>query len=140
MQEVQTSVNYTPETRLQTIEAVGTSSRKIIEGRQTTGRYLSWCTASWERNVSVSSEHPDSWYVSQPLSITDSTGKMMYSTQDWGVKVPVAWTYQITATWPWKDVAWFQFYLEIRAGNNVIISASNSTDIFTASVDLGNLI
>ena len=47
VQEVQTWVGITNETTLETIEAIGTSSFKIVEGRQTKGgRYASGCVAS----------------------------------------------------------------------------------------------
>jgi hypothetical protein len=97
-QEVQTGIWITQETTLETIEAVGTSSFKIREWRQTTPRYLSWCKASgdvtWHRSSGESKQWPDT--KSTDTAITDNFWKQEYKMIDWWVAVPVAWTYEIT--------------------------------------------
>lgn len=104
MQEVQTGVWITNETTLETIEAIGTSSFKIREWRQTTARYVSGCKASGSVSWYYSSwgGTRDSWEVkSSNTTISEISGKQEFIIRDWGIRVPVAWTYEITFTWNW---------------------------------------
>ena len=51
LQEVQTAVDITPENTLETIEAIWTSSRKIIIGRQTRWIVQWWSWLSMQNSV-----------------------------------------------------------------------------------------
>jgi hypothetical protein len=104
VQEVQTSTTPIVENTLETIEAIGTSSRKIIENRQTRwGHYASKCSASW----TVKWYYDNQWgrqseeIESDNLTISESTGKQSFELRDLWIRVPQAWTYQITLTWSW---------------------------------------
>lgn len=102
VQEVQTWVGITNETTLETIEAIGTSSFKIIEGRQTKGEhYVSGCIA--DGNVKYTyheGEERDSGEVmSTDTAILESLGKREFSIRNWGIRVPAAGTYSIQLTW-----------------------------------------
>ena len=104
VQEVQTSVERPVETTLETIEAIGTSSFKIIEWRQTRGwHYASKCTASG----TVSWYYSNQWdrdseeIQSSNMAISENVGKQDYEIRSLGVRVPQAWTYQVTIRWSW---------------------------------------
>ena len=101
VQEVQTWVGITNETTLETIEAIGTSSFKIVEGRQTKGgRYASGCVASgnvywtykspWSRDSGV--------LKSTDTTISSSYGKQDFTISNWGIRVPMHGTYSIDLT------------------------------------------
>ena len=103
LQEVQTWVWITNETTLETIEAIGTSSFKIREWRQTTARYVNKCV--WSGNVTW---HWETWddrqseeVMSINTAISSQNANQEYSIRNWWIRVPVAWTYQITFTWTW---------------------------------------
>lgn len=101
VQEVQTWVWITNETTLETIEAVGTSSFKIVEWRQTKwGRYVSRC--KWSGSVSWTYQSPASkvWpEVSWTFTLTDSYGKAPFIIRNGGIRIPQQWTYEITVYW-----------------------------------------
>lgn len=101
VQEVQTWVWITNETTLETIEAIGTSSFKIREWRQTTWHYSSWCTATGQVYFNYQSwGSRDSWEIkSWNTTITSMTWKQEFVMSNGWVRVPVAWTYEITLTW-----------------------------------------
>lgn len=104
-QEVQTSVWLQTETTLETIQAIGTSSVKIREGRQTTGRYIWGCVASgscgwyyheWE------TERDSEEILSTNIAVDSYFWKAEYAIRDYGVRVPCVWTYEITLhRWGW---------------------------------------
>ena len=112
MQEVQTWIEIYDESTLDTIEAVGTSSRKIIEWRQTRGgHYVSNCEATgnvqWFYREGITDR--DSYYLkSQDLEITSQTGNTEFIMQNGCVRIPQAWTYQCTLYWGsgWSDFSW----------------------------------
>lgn len=101
VQEVQTSVSIPQENTLETIQAIGTSSVKIIEWRQTRGwHYIS--------AASVSGSWPwyyDSWWSRQSpmiqwsMSAGSATGKMIFNVSWNKIRIPIAWTYQLTLYW-----------------------------------------
>ena len=102
VQEVQTSITQTQETTLETIQAIGTSSFKIVEWRQTKGwHYVGWGkTTGWQYNYGASTT------VTSPItqiSITlDSEyWKYNYSIVNGWIRVPIAWTYEIEISWYW---------------------------------------
>lgn len=102
VQEVQTAVTIPQETTLDTIQAIGTSSVKIREWRQTTWHYTSGVTASWSISWSWDPWNPrDSWKLSPNLTIGSSYWKMEYAKKMGSIRVPVAWSYQITLSWSW---------------------------------------
>lgn len=99
VQEVQTSVAIPQENTLETIEAIGTSSFKIVEWRQTRGWHYSssavvsgsaswtYFSSSWERQSPK--EKASMW-------LSSATWKASYLVRVWSVRVPTAWTYQLT--------------------------------------------
>ena len=118
VQEVQTWVGITNETTLETIEAIGTSSFKIREWRQTTWHYSSWCTATGnvDRYYSESWGTRDSGEVlSTDTAITSMSGKQEFVMKDGGIRVPSAWTYEIklyrswgaSTTWATVIIKWW---------------------------------
>lgn len=146
VQEVQTGIWIYNETTLETIEAVGTSSRKIIEWRQTVGwHYASRCTAQWKANRSYTSW----WSRSSPtlqakLSITSTQWKKRFSAVDWGICVPEAWTYELTITWIGSNTTYgitiSVYKWDDTSGKRVFIASDNTNyDPITKSVlvDLG---
>ena len=129
VQEVQTGIWITNETTLETIEAIGTSSFKIREWRQTTARYVSGCISSCSIYWSWDPGNPrDSWELHGNLSISSSSGKQEYLVKNGSIRVPVAWTYQITLTWSWWSSIsnatvilkwwWNQLYTKTFNSNN----------------------
>lgn len=106
VQEVQTWVWITNETTLETIEAIGTSSFKIIEWRQTKGQhYVSYFQGTTGAAWSYTNQWSrDSWMIKGSISLTDMTWQKEYMMRDGWVVVPTAWTYHITLTgnnaWP----------------------------------------
>lgn len=102
VQEVQTWVTRPRETTLETIEAVGTSSVKIREWRQTTWHYVNGCLATWNVrwHYSKSEWVRDSGeIISTDTTITSNNWNQEFTIRDGWVRVPVAWTYQITLYW-----------------------------------------
>jgi len=110
VQQVQTDVNITPENTLETIEAIWTSSRKIIIGRQTRERiyWESWATLSFASNTisATSWDYYDN--LDGTATLTDVVWDLAYTL--WGnwVRIPLQWNYQLTintahwsTTWAW---------------------------------------
>lgn len=140
VQEVQTWVWITNETTLETIEAVGTSSFKIIEGRQTKGgHYVSECEGTggvtWHY-VSPNTTSPE--IKSTDLTITTNTWKREFVIRNWGIRVPAQWSYQITITWgsSWNSNG----TMILKVGGKevyrkLLYSATSTTDTFV--VDAG---
>ena len=142
VQEVQTSVERPVETTLETIEAIGTSSIKIIEGRQTRGwHYASGCnasgTVSWYYQSGDERQSPE--IESANMAINSSTGKQTYEIRELGVRVPQAWTYQITLKWTgWTSTSYATMIL--ICGGNVVYTkehTSNQTETVVLLVDMG---
>ena len=101
LQEVQTWVWITNETTLETIEAVGTSSFKIREWRQTTPRYVNNCEWKWKAAWYYSNQwdRQSEEVLSTDTEILSQNWNQDYIIRDGWIRVPVAWTYQITFTW-----------------------------------------
>ena len=142
VQEVQTSVERPVETTLETIEAIGTSSIKIIEGRQTRGwHYASKCTASWKVSwyYSNQGERQSEEVESQDMVISDNIGKQDYEIRELWVRVPQAWTYQITLTWSgWSSTS--NATMILKCGWNVVYTqehTSSQTETVVLVVDMG---
>lgn len=102
LQEVQTATTNRTESTLETIEAVGTSSRKIIEWRQTIGWHsISKCVASgnvgwqykwdWNRN--------SDYLESSNLAVSSSTWPIEFTTKSHAIRLPVQWSYECEMTW-----------------------------------------
>ena len=130
MQEVQTWIEIYDESTLDTIEAVGTSSRKIIEWRQTRGgHYVSRCEATG--NVQWYWKEWDdrnSYYIkSQDLDITSQNGNVEFIMQNGNIRLPQAWTYQCTLYWGsgWPGIEW-TIYI-IVWGTTVYTNSFNNT-------------
>lgn len=102
LQEVQTSIANTTESTLETIEAVGTSSRKIIEWRQTIWWHsVSSCIATgnvfWRYNWDWNRE---SWYIeSEDLEITSNYWPIDFVNIWSAIRLPMAWSYECELTW-----------------------------------------
>lgn len=110
VQEVQTWVWITNETTLETIEAVGTSSFKIKEWRQTTARYLSECTGTALVTWSGSGQSP---LIKWTVTLDNSYWKSEFIQTNWGIRIPKAWTYQLTFTWQVGGVSYdSNFYIK----------------------------
>lgn len=142
VQEVQTSVERPVESTLETIEAIGTSSIKIIEGRQTRGwHYASKCTASgkvtW--NYSNQGDRQSEDIESQDMAISENLGKQDYEIRELWVRVPQAWTYQITLTWSgWSST--FNCTMILICWGKVVytkVHTSNQTETVVLLADMG---
>ena len=140
VQEVQTAVTQPQETTLETIQAIGTSSVKIREWRQTTARYTSNCISAgsiaWTWNVWDSRSY---WPVSSNLSIWSMEGKQEFVGKNWWIRVPVAWTYQITLYWSGGSSLFDATIILKCWGNEVYTNTfnSNQSETVTMNVDLG---
>ena len=103
VQKVQTWVWITNETTLETIEAIGTSSFKIREWRQTTARYVNKC--EWNGKVTwywqTWDERQSEEVISTDTAIDSQNWNQEFIIDSGWIRVPVAWTYQITFTWSW---------------------------------------
>ena len=102
VQEVQTSVWYTNQTTLETIEAVGTSSRKIIEGRQTIGwRGISTWEATWNVywEYKWDGQRSSDYIESEDLEVASSSWPIEFVMRWNAVRLPVAWGYECELTW-----------------------------------------
>lgn len=102
VQETQTGIGITQLTTLETIEAIGTSSFKIREWRQTTDRFTRGCAATGN----VSGYLPNAWTTpeikSSNLTITEQMGKQWFSIKNGGICVPMAGSYQLMLhRWWW---------------------------------------
>jgi hypothetical protein len=117
MQEVQTWIEIYDESTLETIEAVGTSSRKIIEWRQTRWRHISsGCVATGNVSRYYDSMWPsESGYVaSQDMAVSSQTWWVEYIIQDGWVRIPLGWTYQCTLTrWWWSTYHEMTIYIKV---------------------------
>ena len=110
MQEVQTWVWVYELTTIETIEAVGTSSPKIIEGRQTKWwHYISECTATWQVKFYWKTWDPrqTSKEQSTDFEVISTTGKMEFVTVNNWIRLPAAWSYEATLYWGWRWAAIF---------------------------------
>lgn len=129
VQEVQSSVLSTNESTLETIEAVGTSSRKIIEWRQTIwGHKISTCAAtgnvSWEY---IWDWNRDSGYLeSNDLEITSSTWPIEFVMKWNAIRLPVSWSYECELTWwIWATQRTGTIYIKVWS-NTVYTNMINS--------------
>lgn len=143
VQEVQVWVGITNETTLETIEAVGTSSVKIREWRQTTPRFSSWCKATWQvtwQYTSSIGERDSGLVKSNDTEILENNGNAEYIIRDGGIRVPHAWTYSITVYW---GAAWNYLHtLIIKWADKIIYQKtaptwSSWTETAVASANLG---
>lgn len=103
IQEVQTPVNPVNETTLETIEAIGTSSRKIIEWRQTRWWHsISICEATgnveWRYESGVS-WNPSDYIESENLTISNITWNIEFSMSGSAIRLPVQWGYVCDIEW-----------------------------------------
>lgn len=141
VQEVQTSVERPVESTLETIEAIGTSSIKIIEGRQTRGwHYASSCNASWKVTWYYSNQWDDhsEEIESDDMVINTNRWKQDYAVRNLWLRVPQAWTYQITLTRTWWSSTGNNTMI-LKAWGKVIYTkehTSNQTETVTVVVDM----
>lgn len=85
VQEVQTGVGIVNETTLETIEAIGTSSFKIVEGRQTRGNHYSiGCEATGTATWLLDEDDRDTGEVlCQNLTMTSQYGKQEFTMKNY---------------------------------------------------------
>lgn len=104
VQEVQTWIGIYNESTLETIEAIWTSSFKIVEWRQTTWwHYTSNVKAQWSVTwMYYSWDSRDSGLIqSTNMIINSQSGKTTFSISDNWLRVPIAWSYRITLYRDW---------------------------------------
>ena len=147
VQEVQKGVWVYNETTLETIEAVGTSSRKIIEWRQT--RWEHYVISCKWTGANPSRQHHEWWphqspLVKWPITISSMEWKQEFIVSEWGIRVPSWWTYQITAErWWWVYDHWSTTFYIIKwtqSTDEVLFQqTSNNREKITSTitVDLG---
>jgi hypothetical protein len=146
VQEVQKGVWVYNETTLETIEAVGTSSRKIIEWRQTRWEHYviscewTWWAANWTYNSWDPRQSPK---VNWPITLSSMEGKQEFTVTSWSVRVPTGWTYRITVERWWGVsgsysttfyiIKWTQSTDEVlfhqTSGNRVKITTTITVDL-----------
>lgn len=125
VQEVQTWVGITNENTLETIEAIGTSSFKIKEWRQTTARYTvgrsGTCRPS---SFQYRQGETDRWSEEQESSYiveTETWGNQDFQIKDAGVRVPTAWTYECHIYWGANGVN-NKYIIKVKVGKTVYYS------------------
>lgn len=128
VQEVQTDVVKRTETTLETIEAIWTSSRKIIIDRQTRQRYY------WASGITYSQTIPYDSY--SPWTTSDMSGTVTLSNKIWGMdylkidntaRIPIQWNYSITVTpQPWWVAGTFK--TKLRVNDDVVMEITRSTN------------
>lgn len=100
IQKVQTDVTTTPENTLETIEAIWTSSRKIIIWRQTRERIYGESGATLNfTSISIQAHSGDIFEnMDGTATVTDVVWDLAYTL--WGnwVRIPLQWNYQLTIT------------------------------------------
>lgn len=132
VQEVQTGIWITNETTLETIQAIGTSSVKIVEWRQTRwGRYYYSCEADWQDSQAAPATEVT------PISITSSYGNTEFKEVDDGIRIPQAWWYEITMRCKgWNIGSWINIKHSLRANGTEIfsITTTNNNDTKTDTV------
>lgn len=141
VQEVQKSIEIYNETTLDTIEAIGTSSRKIIEWRQTRGwHYVSWAVATgWVSWTYHSWDARQSDVIQWWMTLSSTSWKMEMDIFDWWLRVPQAWTYSINIYWQWWSTT-MATTIYVYAGGKLIYTEthnSNTNDTVTVIADLG---
>ena len=103
VQEVQTEVVKRQENTLETIESIWTSSRKIIIDRQTRHVYKhSWVSMNTKFDT-FGSVDPAPWTIIPPIidvTTYDAQGEIEYKLIDGKLRIPVAWQYQVTISYP----------------------------------------
>lgn len=144
VQEVQTPVEATPINTLETIEAIWTSSRKIIIWRQTRDRPYGeskiTLTLSLEPDLTPREETDD--LRGDPV-ISDEAWEFTY-TQIWDwIRIPLGGTYRLTVTTPsYRNNSSWSVYptVKVRAWSRVIYKYYNeehSIHTETVIVSLG---
>ena len=130
VQEVQTPVETTPINTLETIEAIWTSSRKIIIWRQTRDRLY------WESGVTLSYYVPTvtvDWYTETEWEATllDEVWELSYNKNWEWVRIPIEWTYQLTIDcfrWSQNPSGTIIATTRVLADNKQIYSYDNSAN------------
>lgn len=121
IQNVQTAVNISAPTTLETIESIGTSSIKIREGRQTTVRTISYAS------VSVNTDNVYIWpyetlsNIEWLFSNLINDGRENYNIWPNYLRIPTAWSYELTIT-PFVWSNGLKVTTELLMDGNVIYS------------------
>ena len=147
VQEVQTGVWITNETTLETIQAIGTSSFKIVEWRQTKGgHYVGWCKCSMVVRRSYEewvTDRQSPLVIGKNVTIDSWEWNAEYKVINDGIRVPVSWTYEISGT---AKAGWSEYsgttYLKVGtcAWDTTIYSLhgnSTKTEDFTIRANIG---
>ena len=138
VQEVQTWVGITNETTLETIQAVGTSSVKIVEGRQTTwGHHVSRCIASWNIhwNRNTGDNRDSGILYSEDMRIDEDFGTSGFSMRDGGVRVPTEWSYQIDIE-RGGGASQFDATFILKWGGRILYSKSSGQQYYSENITI----
>lgn len=140
LQEVQTAVEVTPENTLETIEAIWTSSRKIIIWRQTRQKIYgeSWATLTF---VAPTISYQPAWFypnLEWTWTVSNEVWELAYSQQwDW-MRLPLQSSYSLTittakwrSTWYWPVVATTRVKL---AGETIYSYDSSSNSDYSETI------
>jgi len=146
LQEVQTWVWIYNESTLETIEAIGTSSFKIVEWRQTKGgHYISSATGEWMAIWDYVDTWPRQWpmVVSTDMTITSSSWQASFAVANNWLRVPRAWTYEVTVDrrgWS-STYSGVMYAIRGTTENDEILYtksfSANYSEVITFNVDLG---
>ena len=133
VQEVQTGIWITNETTLETIQAIGTSSVKIREWRQTTWHFTSLCEASWSQWAATKPDGSMGDKVQATLTIDSEYWPIDYDIVDWWIRIPEAWWYEIKLAWKWWGYATAYHYIRAWWEEYLMMTTNNSVDIIESS-------
>lgn len=130
VQQVQTAITTTPENTLETIEAIWTSSRKIIIGRQTRERIYedSWVTLTFTVPFHWYSEGDVVYDIPWTWALSDETGEWDYMLVDEGVRIPVQGYYSLTITTFHGSSLWVTTKTWVDVNDREVYTKSNSTN------------
>lgn len=135
VQEVQTDVARRTESTLETIEAIWTSSRKIIIDRQTRQKYYGASGITYNQTIPYASYSP--WTtddMSGTVTFSDKIWELDYLNVEDAARIPIQWNYSITVTpQPWW-VAW-TFKTKLRVNDDVVMEITKSTNDSTPQTE-----
>ena len=142
IQQVQTPIDTTQETTLETIEAIWTSSRKIIIWRQTRQKIYGESWATYTFTAPSQSYQPEWFYpdLEWTWSVSNVIWELAYNQQWNGMRLPLQSSYSLTitpaswrATWYWDVVT----TTRVRVwGKTVYTYESHRTDGHTDTITI----
>lgn len=140
IQQVQTPIDTTQETTLETIEAIWTSSRKIIIWRQTRQKIYgeSWATLTF--TAPTRTYQPEWFYpdLEWTWTVSDVVWELSYNQQWNWMRLPLQSSYSLTitpakwrSTWYWPVVTTTRVRL---AGKTIYTYNSSSTADYSETI------